>query len=327
MKLFLYCFREFDEKKYFDVLCKEKGIDYDYTEAYPSLQNVHLAAGYDGVSFTPTKMDAGLLEAFHQAGVSCFLTRSIGYDHIDLKRAQELNLHVSNVSYPPEAVADYAIMLILMCLRKMPFIMEQSRVQNYTLKGKVGKSIGESTIGVVGTGMIGRTVIKYLSSFGCRILAYSPSAHKEVAELCEYVSFEKLLAESDVVTLHAPSTLETQHMFDKKAFEMMKTGGILINTARGNLIDTDALIEALLEGGVSAAALDVLEDEKNLYYIDRSGDCINNRQMAMLRSFPNVILTPHTAFYTETTVESMAQNTVNCLLDMAAGRENPLIIV
>jgi D-lactate dehydrogenase len=136
-----------------------------------------------------------------------------------------------------------------------------------------------------------------------------------------------LFKECDVITLHAPSTNDNYHLLNQESFALMKKGVVIINTARGNLIDTEALIEAILNQKVAAAALDVLEDEKNLYYINRSGDCINNRQMAILRSFPNVILTPHTAFYTETTVENMAQNTVQCLLDMAAGRDNPLIII
>ncbi|MDK2937510.1 MAG: hypothetical protein PWP16_1073 [Eubacteriaceae bacterium] len=325
MKLFLYCFREFDEKTYYDALCKEEHIDFDYTEEYPSLQNIHLAKGCDGVSFTPTEMGAEMLEAFNQIGVRFFLTRSIGYDHIDIKRAKELGLKASRVSYPPEAVADYTLMLILMSLRKMPFIMAQSRVQNFTLFGKIGRSIGECCVGVVGTGMIGQKVIKYLSSFGCRILAYDPYP-KELAD-CQYVDLETLFKESDVITLHAPSTDDNYHLLNQEAFALMKKGVVVINTARGNLINTDALIEAILNKKVAAAALDVLEDETNLYYINRSGDCIDNRQMAILRSFPNVILTPHTAFYTERTVENMARNTVQCLLDMDAGRENPLIII
>jgi D-lactate dehydrogenase len=270
-------------------------------------------------------MGAEMLDAFNQIGVRFFLTRSIGYDHIDIKRAQELGLKASRVSYPPEAVADYTLMLILMALRRMPFIMEQSRVQNFTLFGKAGRSIGECCVGVVGTGMIGQKVIKYLSSFGCKILAYDPYP-KELTD-CSYVDLETLFKECDVITLHAPSTNDNYHLLNQESFALMKKGVVIINTARGNLIDTEALIEAILNQKVAAAALDVLEDEKNLYYINRSGDCINNRQMAILRSFPNVILTPHTAFYTETTVENMAQNTVQCLLDMAAGRDNPLIII
>ncbi|WKY44888.1 NAD(P)-dependent oxidoreductase [Eubacteriaceae bacterium ES2] len=325
MKLFLYCFREFDEKPYFDALCKEHQIDFDYTQEYPSMHNVHLANGCDGISFTPTEMGAELLAAFNQIGVRFLLTRSIGYDHIDIKRAKELGLKASRVSYPPEAVADYTLMLILMSLRKMLFIMDQSRVQNFTLFGKVGRSIGECCVGVVGTGMIGQKVIKYLSSFGCRILAYDPFP-KELTD-CQYVDLETLFKESDVITLHAPSTNDNYHLLNEASFALMKEGVVVINTARGNLIDADALIDAILNRKIAAAALDVLEDETNLYYINRSGDCIDNRQMAILRSFPNVILTPHTAFYTETTVKSMAQNTVQCLLDMEEGRDNPLIII
>jgi D-lactate dehydrogenase len=327
MKLFLYCFREFDEKKYFDELSEILDFTYDYTHEYPNEGNANLARGYDGVSITPTLMDAELLEIFNEHGIRYILARSIGYDHIDLDKAKQLEMKVSHVSYPPEAVADYAIMLILMCLRKMPFIMEQSGIQNFSLNGKIGKSICDTTIGVIGTGRIGGTVIKHLSSFGCRIIAFDPYVNKEMSKYCEYVDLERLFRESDVITLHAPATDENYHLLNRQAFSKMKTSVIIVNTSRGTLIDTDALIKSLETGHTGGAALDVLEDEKGLYYINRVGDCIDNRQMAILRSFPNVLLTPHTAFYTEQTVRSMAENTVQCLFDMENNVENSLIIV
>jgi D-lactate dehydrogenase len=209
----------------------------------------------------------------------------------------------------------------------MPFIIEQSSIQNFSLNGKIGKSICDTTIGVIGTGRIGGTVIKHLSSFGCRILAFDPYVNKDTSKFCEYVELERLFRESDVITLHAPATDENYHLLNQQAFSKMKQGVIIVNTSRGTLIDTDVLIKSLETRHIGGAALDVLEDEKGLYYINRVGDCINNRQMAILRSFPNVLLTPHTAFYTEQTVRSMAENTVQCLFDMENNVENSLIIV
>lgn len=326
LKLFLYCFRVFDEKEYFEELCKSHDFTYGYTSDYPTTENANLSKGYDGISVTPTMLNAELLEKFHSLGVRYILTRSIGYDHIDMRKANELGLKVSHVKYRPETVADYAVMLMMMSLRKMRLIMEQASIQDFSLCGKIGRNIGDCTIGVVGTGQIGQTVIKHLSALGCRILAYDPYVNTEITSLCEYVTLQQLYKECDVITLHVPATDANYHLLNHSAFCSMKSGVIIINTARGTLIDTEALIAALENGQIGGAALDVLEDERGLYFLNRVGDCIANRQLAILRSFPNVILTPHTAFYTENVVKGMAKSTIECLLDMADNRQNPLII-
>lgn len=327
MKIFAYALREFDEKEFFEQFSKEFHCEYGYTTEYPSPENVELARGYDAISATPCDLGADMLERFYEVGVRYIATRSIGFDHIDLVRAKELGIGVSHVSYAPETVADYAIMLILMCCRKIYPILERSKVQDYTLKGKMGKDLCDCTVGVIGTGQIGKTVMKHLSSFGCKLLAYDLFPNKECAELGSYVSLEELYAKSDIITLHTPANAESYHMLNSKAFSQMKDDVIIINTARGALIDTDALIEALESGKVGHAALDVLEQEDGLYYSNRIGDVINNRSMAILRSFPNVILSPHTAFYTEKVVRDMAYKAINSVHDMMNGIENPLVIL
>uniref|UniRef100_UPI004056ACE7 D-isomer specific 2-hydroxyacid dehydrogenase family protein n=1 Tax=Acetatifactor sp. TaxID=1872090 RepID=UPI004056ACE7 len=327
MKIFAYAMREFDEKAFFDRFSKEFACEYGYTTAYPCPENVELARGYDAISCTPCDLNAGMLERFYEVGVRYIATRSIGFDHIDLIRAKELGMGVSHVSYAPETVADYAIMLILMCCRKIVPILERSKVQDYTLKGKMGKDLCDCTVGVIGTGQIGKTVIKHLSSFGCKLLAYDLYPNQECAKLAEYVSLDELYAKSDIITLHTPANAESYHMLNSEAFAQMKDDVIIINTARGALIDTDALIDALESGKVGQAALDVLEHEDGLYYSNRVGDVINNRTMAILRSFPNVILSPHTAFYTEKVVEAMAYKTIKSVHDMMNGVENPLVIL
>ncbi len=327
MKLFAYAMREFDEKEYFDKFSVDFDCRYGYTTAYPSPENVELARGYDAISCTPCDLNADMLNRFYEVGVRYIATRSIGFDHIDLVRAKELGMGVSHVSYAPETVADYAIMLILMCCRKICPILERSKVQDYTLKGKMGKDLCDCTVGVIGTGQIGKTVIKHLSSFGCKLLAYDLYPNEESARLAEYVSLEELYARSDIITLHTPSNAESYHMLNADAFAQMKDDVIIINTARGALIDTDALIDALESGKVGHAALDVLEYEDGLYYANRVGDVINNHTMAILRSFPNVILSPHTAFYTEKVVRDMAYKAIKSVYDMMNGIENPLVIV
>lgn len=327
MKIFAYALREFDEKEFFDQYSKEFNCEYDYSTAYPSPENVELARGFDAISATPCDLNADMLQRFYDVGVRYIATRSIGYDHIDLEKAKELGIGVSHVSYPPETVANYSIMLMLMCCRKISEIMERAKVQDFTLKGKMGRDISNCTVGVIGTGQIGKTVIKHLSGFGCRILAYDLYPNEECAKIAEYVSLEQLYAESDIITLHAPATAENYHMLNCEAFAKMKDDVTIVNTARGALIDTEALIEALESGKVGHAALDVLEKEDGLYYANRVGDVIENREMAILRSFPNVILSPHTAFYTKVVVQNMAYKSIKSVQDMMNGVENPLVLI
>ncbi len=327
MKIFAYCLREFDEKPMFDRLAGAFNAQYGYNTEYPVSDNVELARGYDAVSCTPCNMGADMLQRFYDVGVRYVATRSIGFDHIDLDKARQLGMGVCHVSYEPETVADYAIMLMLMCCRNMPHIMNRSLVQDYSLKGKMGRDISDCTVGIIGAGQIGSTVIRHLSGFGCKMLAYDLHRNPRLEGLAEYVSLEDLYARSDILTLHAPATTENYHLIDAHALSKMRDGVILINTARGTLVDTKALIQGLESGKIGHAALDVLEDEAGLYYANRMGDVIVNHQMAILRSFPNVILSPHTAFYTERVVWNMAYKTFKGVQDMMEHVENPLIIL
>ena len=178
------------------------GIDFGYTSEYPSEDNYDLAEGYDGISVTPCDFSAPVLEEFHRRGVRYILCRSIGYDHVDLAKAKELGMRVSNVTYPPSGVANYAIMLMMMSCRKTEQILNMAQMQNYALKGKLGRDLSNCTVGVIGTGKIGATVIRHLSGFGCRLLAHDLYHNSEVETMAEYVSLEELFARSDVTTLH-----------------------------------------------------------------------------------------------------------------------------
>ncbi|MDO5388407.1 MAG: NAD(P)-dependent oxidoreductase, partial [Clostridia bacterium] len=188
-------------------------------------------------------------------------------------------------------------------------------------------NLSDCTVGIIGTGNIGQAVIKRLWGFGCKILAYDPYEKEEVKKIAQYVDFDTLIKNSDIISLHSPGSDENHHLINKSVFDKMKEGAIIINTARGRLIDTDSLIDALESKKIGGAALDVLEYEDGLYYADRMGDVIVNRRMAVLRSFPNVILTPHTAFYSERVVSDMAEKTIKCVLDMEKGNENQDVVV
>ena len=323
MKIFIYATREFDELDAAKKWGKEYGIDFGWSAEYPTLENAELARGCDAVSCTPCDMGAEMLERFHSLGVKYITTRSIGFDHIDLKKAKELGMRVSKTMYEPDGVANYAIMLMLMCTRKMNQTMLRAAAQDYTLPGKMGKDLSNCTVGVIGTGKIGRTVIAHLQGFGCKILAYDLYQSDEVAQMAEYVPLDELYARSDVITLHTNATAENHHLINAESLAKMKDGVLIVNTARGALIDEEALIAALESGKVGGAGLDVVEEENDLVYFNRAGAALPHRTMNILRSMPNVIVSPHNAFYTDVNVASMVRSGFEELTDFAAGRSNP----
>ena len=284
---------------------------------------VPCAAGHDALCIITNPMPAELLDAFWAQGVRYLSTRTIGYEHIDVAHARELGMRVANAPYPPEGVANYAIMLMLMAQRKVKLLARHSAAQDFGLHGKLGKDISTSTVGVIGTGRIGSTVVRHLSGFGCKILAYDPYPNDDVRAHATYVDLDTLLAQSDAITLHAPGLAENYHMLDSAAFAKMKDGVVLVNAARGMLVDTEALIAAVEGGKVGAAALDTIENEADLYYRDLSRDVLPNRDRSVLMAFPNVIVSPHMAFYTAEDVRAMIFNSAGALLAFSRGEETP----
>lgn len=327
MKLFAYSIRRFDEQHFLEKNCKELGIEYDFVHDYPDESNLERMRGYDAVSIITSLTDADMLRKMSEMGVKYLSTRSIGVDHIDLEAAKKYGILVSNVSYPPSGVANYAIMLMLMCCRNIKYILDKNIVQDYSLDGKMGKELSNCTVGVIGTGRIGRTLIRHLSGFGCKILAYDPYESEEVKAYANYTELDTIYREADIITLHIPSLKENFHMINEQTFGRMKDGVILINTARGDLIDTAAMIEALESGKIGAAGLDVIENEEGLYYVNLAGKAMDKRELSMLKAFPNVIITPHTAFYTGEAVEHMVANSIKGCLYHANAEDNPFHII
>lgn len=326
VKIFVYTLREFDELPFFEKFSKQYGVEFGYTTQSPGPENYHLAKGYDAISIITTPTPAEMIDAMKENGVKVISTRTIGYDHIDVKHAFEVGMGVTNVTYDPASVADYTIMLMLIACRKLRYIMDKANVQDYTLKGKLGREISKSTVGVIGTGRIGQTVIEHLSGFGCRILAYDIFPKDAVRQHAEYVDLDTLYAESDIITLHAPALEDNYHMIDETAFSKMKDGVILVNCARGQLVDTEAMIRNLSNGKIGFAALDVIEKELGIYYKDLSGTIIDNPEMAILRSFYNVFFSPHTAFYTEEAVANMVENSILGIQAHLKGEDHPFIV-
>lgn len=323
MKIFFYTLREFDELPYCETFKQKYGIDYAWTSEPPRPENLHQAEGCDAVSTNPCEVRPEYLKTFAEMGVRYLPCRSIGYDHIPLEAAKECGMRVSHSHYPPEGVANYTIMLMLMATRKMNQIMLRAAAQDYSLPGKMGKDLSSCTIGVIGTGKIGRTVINHLSGFGCRILAYDLYPNEDVCKVAEYVDLDTLYAESDVITLHLNATPENHYLINEAAIKKMKKGVILINTARGTLIEPKALVCGLESGKIGGAGLDVVEDENGICYYNRTGEALANRELALLRSFPNVIVSPHTAFYTDVNVASMVQSAFEAVSNFESGRPEP----
>ena len=295
-----------------------------YTAEVPTPDNLELAKGCDAVSTNPCLITPEYLEAWAAMGVKFLPCRSIGYDHIPQQKAKELGMRISHSWYPPAGVADYAIMLMLMCNRKVGQILRRADAQDYSLSGKMGRDITRMTVGVIGTGNIGRTVLRHLSGFGCKLLAYDLYPNDEARQYAEYVDLDTLYKSCDIITLHTNATAANRHMIDANAIAKMKNGVVLINTARGTLIDPEALINGLESGKIGAAGLDVVENENGLFYFNHMGDALQNRELAMLRSFPNVIFTPHTAFYTDVNVAGMVESAFKAVRAMADGEQTPL---
>lgn len=323
MRVFVYSYRDFDEARWFTHFSKEFGVELGICRDAPTLENAELAKGYEYISIITTKVDAALVRKFYDLGVRMISTRTIGYDHIDLEKVRELGMKAGNATYSPNCVADYTIMLMLMSIRKMKRIMQRAEINDFSLNGIQGRELPTFTVGVLGTGRIGQAVIRNLSGFGCRILAYDLYEQEKVKEYAEYVDLDTLYRESDMISLHMPLTEDNFHMINAQSIARMKDQVVIINTARGGLIDTKALIDGIESGKIGAAGLDVIENEFGMYYYDRKSDILDKRDLYILRGYPNVIVTPHMAFYTDQAISDMVRHSLESCLLVSQGKENP----
>ncbi len=304
------------ERATLEEMSKKLGFEYVVTSESISLDNLRYCDGCDGVSsLGKVQADAALLTALAKRGIRYFSTRTIGYNHIDLAAAKANGIQVCNSSYPPDSVAEFTIMLMLLCLRKYKQTLWRQQVNDYSLDGMKGEVLGQMTVGVFGGGRIGYKVMQILQGFGCRILCCSDDRREDVAAIAEYVDADTLYKESDIITYHTPYLPATKHILNENSLAKMKDGVVLINTARGELFDIKALIKGIEEKKIGALAMDVFEGEDGIYHENRIADILRNRDMAYLRQFPNVILTPHMAFYTQLSMESMMQISMESLVD------------
>lgn len=316
VKIAVFSYRS-DEEEFFREYAKQYDAQLVMIKDPPTPQTAALAKGCCCISIITTILHEKLLRQLSEEGVRFISTRTVGFDHIDRSAARKLGMSVANVGYSPYSIADFTIMLMLMSLRNAKVTLQRYDVQDYSLRGLRGRELHDMTVGVIGTGTIGSAVIRQLSGFRCKILAYDIAPDPELNGLAEYVELDRLYAESDILTLHIPSSESNYHMLDSSVFAKVKRGCILINTARGALVDNAALIDAVESGTVSAVGLDVLENESDLYYSDYKAKILYHRNLLMLQSFPNVILTPHVAFFTDHAVRDMVEQSVKSCVEFA----------
>ncbi|UGQ13279.1 D-isomer specific 2-hydroxyacid dehydrogenase family protein [Yinghuangia sp. ASG 101] len=300
-----------DEAALFREAAPRLGVAPTITDAAVSEANSGLALGNRCISVGhKARIDHATLRALGRAGVAYISTRSIGRDHIDGEFAARVGISVGNVSYSPDSVADYTVMLMLMAVRDAKSVIRRTDLHDYRLHDVRGRELRDLTVGVVGTGRIGTAVVNRLRGFGCRIVACDRSRTADA----EYVSLGALLGLSDLVTLHTPLTPETRHLLDRERIGRMRHGSFLVNTGRGALVDTEALVAALESGRLGGAALDVVEGEEGVFYTDRRDRPPAGTALSRLHRMPNVLISPHTAYYTDRALRDTVENSlVNCL--------------
>jgi D-specific alpha-keto acid dehydrogenase len=299
-----------DEAVLFREMAPRFGVMPTITEAAVSEANIELAFGNRCISVGhKAHITNSTLLALSQADVTYISTRSIGYNHIDVDYAERVGISVENVAYSPDSVADYTLMQMLMVARNAKSIVRRADVHDYRLNEVPGRELRDLTVGVIGTGRIGAAVIDRLWGFGCQTLAYDIRPRTSA----DYVPLDDLLQQSDIVTLHTPLNADTRHLLNRQRIEQMKHGAYVINTGRGSLLDTEALISALESGRLGGAALDVLEGEEGIFYADCSNEPIESKQLLRLQEMPNVLISPHTAYYTDHALNDTVENSiVNC---------------
>lgn len=314
------------DKPYFEAYGEKYGVDFKFFETKLTLDTAELAKGYDGVCvFVNDTVDAPVIDRLHSMGITTLALRCAGFNNVDMKHAFG-RLHVLRVpAYSPYAVAEHAIALLLTSVRRIHKAYIRSKDFNFSLAGLAGFDLHGKTVGVVGTGKIGRVFIDICRGFGMKVLAYDKYPVPELADGKEvrYVSLDTLLRESDIISLHCPLTEETYHMIDADALEKCKKGMVLINTSRGALVDAEALLAGIKSRKVGAACLDVYEEESDLFFEDNSGHILEDDTLARLISMPNVIVTSHQAFLTEDALSAIAETTVRNLVDFARDGQCP----
>jgi D-lactate dehydrogenase len=304
----------------FDAANEAHRFDLTYYEPRLGHDTARLAVGHDAVcAFVNDDLSAPVIDQLADAGVRIVAMRCAGYNNVDIEHVHKRGLHVVRVpAYSPHAVAEHTLGLILALNRRYHRAYWRVRDGNFALDGLMGFDLNGKTVGVVGTGRIGRVLVGLFCGFGCTLLVYDkfPDETWAAEAGAEYVGLDRLYSESDIITLHCPLTDETHHMINHATIEAMKPGVMLINTSRGPLVDTDAVIDGLKSRRIGYLGLDVYEEESELFFEDLSEQVIQDDTFVRLETFPNVLITAHQAFFTREAVNSIAETTLGNIADI-----------
>ncbi len=316
MRIAFFGTKDYD-RIWFEPLSKGEGpdsfaCDITFFEANLKPETAVLATGYDAVcAFVNSDLGRSVLEKLRELEVRLVLLRCAGYNNVDLEAAKELGITVMRVpGYSPQAVAEHAMGLALMAVRHLHRAYTKVRINDFSLTGLLGRNFYEGTAGIVGTGKIGKAMVNICRGFGMEVLAYDKYQDPTLEGSVSYVELEELLRRSDLVSLHCPLFHETYHMINRETITLMKDTAVLVNTSRGGLIDTEALLEALRVKKFAGVGLDVYEQETGMVYEDLSDDIITNETVPRLLAFPNVVITSHQGFFTREALQAIAETTL-----------------
>ncbi|MEM1303640.1 MAG: 2-hydroxyacid dehydrogenase [Planctomycetota bacterium] len=320
MKILTYSTKPYD-RRFFDEAVGQFDHEIEYFEGRLDTTTAKLTGGFDAVCvFVNDTLDRPVLSSLESQGVKAIALRCAGYNNVDLPAAAELGLKVVRVpAYSPHAVAEHAVALILALNRHIHRAYTRVRDGNFALNGLLGFDLNDRTIGIVGTGQIGAVFAKVISGFGCKLLGYDLHPNDACLSLgMRYVELDELFAESDIISLHCPLTPATHHLINGSAVARMKDGVMIINTSRGAVIDTAAVIAGLKSGRVGHLGLDVYEEEADFFFEDLSEQVLPDDQLARLMTFPNVLITSHQAYFTTEALQTIANVTLQNLADLEA---------
>jgi D-lactate dehydrogenase len=315
MKIALFSSMSYDVE-YFEIANRLFNFDITHFETRLKPHTAHLAAGFDAVCvFVNDVVNRESLTVLKEIGVKIVALRCAGFNNVDLAAAKSLGITVVRVpAYSPEAVAEHALALILTLNRKTHKAYNRVREGNFSLERLIGFNLTGKCVGIIGAGKIGTVFSSIMKGIGCRVIAYDKYPDNKLVESgMDYVSLEKLLSQSDIISLHCPLTPETAYLINRQTLALMKPGVMLINTGRGGLIDTHDVIESLKSGQLGYLGIDVYEQEEKLFFRDRSEEIIKDDEIARLMTFPNVLITAHQAFFTREALEQIASTTLGNL--------------
>jgi D-lactate dehydrogenase len=312
MKIGFFSTKPYD-RTYFDAANHEAGHELCYFEAPLRAETAVLACDAQAVcAFVNDTLDRAVLEKLADQGIRLVALRSAGFNHVDLEAAEELGITVARVpAYSPHAVAEHTLALVLALNRRIHKAHNRVRENNFNLDGLIGFDLNEKTVGIIGTGQIGAITAGIFQGFNCRVIAYDVEPNPDCeARGIDYVDLDTLFAQSDIISLHCPLTPETRHLIGAEAIGKMKPGVMIVNTSRGAVIDTPAVLDALKDGRIGSLALDVYEEEGDLFFRDLSNEILSDDVFARLLTFPNVLITGHQAFFTHEALTNIAETTL-----------------